>query len=88
MKKAGGILGLIGGIFAVVAALVTLFLGGVGGALGAHGANQVIGLGFLGLLAAFLLPASSVSDSRHTLWDWLAHRRKPALHTIQLGDTP
>lgn len=54
MRKAGGILGLIGGIFAVVAALVTLFLGGVGGALGAHGANQVIGLGFLGLLAAFL----------------------------------
>ena len=54
MKKAGGILGLIGGIFAVVAALVTLFWGGVGGALGAHGANQVIGLGFLGLLAAFL----------------------------------
>lgn len=54
MKKAGGILGIIGGIFAVLAALVTLFLGGVGGALGAHGADTVIGLGWLGLLAAFL----------------------------------
>ena len=54
MKKAGGILGIIGGIFAVLAALITLFLGGVGGALGAHGADTVIGLGWLGLVAAFL----------------------------------
>lgn len=54
MRKAGGILGIIGGVFAVIAALFTLFLGGVGGALQAQGAQTVIGLGWLGLLAAFL----------------------------------
>ena len=54
MKKAGGILGIIGGVFGVFAALVTLFIGGVGGAFQASGAGTVIGLGWGGLVFAFL----------------------------------
>ncbi|MBN8776998.1 hypothetical protein, partial [Thiomonas arsenitoxydans] len=54
MKKAGGILGIIGGVFSVVAALVTLFIGGVGGAFQASGADTVIGLGWGGLAFALL----------------------------------
>ncbi|MHB1666485.1 DUF4352 domain-containing protein [Thiomonas sp.] len=54
MKKAGGILGIIGGVFGVFAALVTLFIGGVGGAFQASGAGTVIGLGWGGLAFAFL----------------------------------
>ena len=54
MKKAGGILGIIGGVFGVFAALVTLFIGGVGGAFQASGADTVIGLGWGGLAFAFL----------------------------------
>lgn len=54
MKKAGGILGIIGGVFGVFAALLTLFIGGVGGAFQASGAGMVIGLGWGGLAFAFL----------------------------------
>ena len=54
MKKAGGILGIIGGVFGVFAALVTLFIGGVGGAFQASGVGTVIGLGWGGLAFAFL----------------------------------
>ena len=54
MKKAGGILGIIGGVFGVFAALVTLFIGGVGGAFQASGAGTVVGLGWGGLAFAFL----------------------------------
>lgn len=54
MKKAGGILGIIGGVFGVFAALVTLFIGGVGGAFQASGSGTVIGLGWGGLAFAFL----------------------------------
>ena len=54
MKKAGGILGIIGGVFGVFAALVTLFIGGVGGAFQASGAGTVIGLGWGGLAFALL----------------------------------
>ena len=54
MKKAGGILGMIGGVFGVFAALVTLFIGGVGGAFQASGAGTVVGLGWGGLAFSFL----------------------------------
>ena len=54
MKKAGGILGMIGGVFGVFAALVTLFIGGVGGAFQASGAGAVVGLGWGGLAFSFL----------------------------------
>ena len=54
MKKAGGILGIIGGVFGVFAALVTLFIGGVGGAFQASGAGTVVGLGWGGLAFSFL----------------------------------
>ncbi|SCC93604.1 membrane hypothetical protein [Thiomonas sp. X19] len=54
MKKAGGILGIIGGVFGVFAALVTLFIGGVGGAFQASGAGTIIGLGWGGLAFSFL----------------------------------
>ncbi len=54
MKKAGGILGLIGGIFGVFAALFTLLFGGVASAFHASGAATVVGLGWGGLGFAFL----------------------------------
>ena len=54
MRKAGGILGIIGGVFAVIAAVITLFLGGFAAAV--HGATtqDVANVVGLGLLAAFL----------------------------------
>lgn len=54
MKKAGGILGLIGGLFGVFAALFTLFFGGVASAFHASGASTVVGLGWGGLAFSFL----------------------------------
>ena len=60
MKKAGGILGLIGGIFGVFAALFTLLFGGVASAFHASGASTVVGLGWGGLgfsLLAIILGA-------------------------------
>jgi SSS family solute:Na+ symporter len=40
----------------------------------------------VGLLAALFFPVRG-TDSRHTLWDWLAGDRQPHLHAIHLGDT-
>ena len=54
MKKAGGILGLIGGVFGVIAAIFTLFFGGVASAFHASGAATVVGLGWGGLGFSFL----------------------------------
>jgi hypothetical protein len=54
MRKAGGIIGLIAGIFGTIAALVTLLVGGTGAAFHANQANLIVGLGFGGLIAAFL----------------------------------
>ena len=54
MKKAGGILGLIGGVFGVFAAIVTLFFGGFASAFHASGAATVVGLGWGGLGFSFL----------------------------------
>lgn len=55
MKKAGGILGLIGGVFGVFAALFTLFFGGLASAFSASGASTVVGLGWGGLAFSFLV---------------------------------
>lgn len=55
MKKAGGILGLIGGVFGVFAALFTLFFGGLASAFSASGASTVVGLGWGGLAFSFLM---------------------------------
>ena len=57
MRKAGGIVALVAGVFAVGAAFITLFVGGVGGALEAEGADTVIGLGWGGVVSAFLIIA-------------------------------
>lgn len=53
MKRAGGIIAIIAGVFSVFAAGATLFFGGVGAALDADGANQVIGLGWGGVIFSF-----------------------------------
>jgi SSS family solute:Na+ symporter len=42
----------------------------------------------VGLLCAALFPAPSNLTSAGTLWGWLASRKHPSLHTVQLGDTP
>ncbi|MDP4093971.1 MAG: hypothetical protein Q8920_11495 [Bacillota bacterium] len=55
MQKAGGIISLIAGVFGVIAALITLVVGSTGSALGASGATVVRNLGWLGLLASFLV---------------------------------
>lgn len=57
MGKAGGIVGLIAGIFAVIAALITLTVGGMGAAFNASGTNTVVGFGWGGLIASFLVIA-------------------------------
>lgn len=54
MKKAGGIIALIAGIFSVFAAGATLLFGGVGSAFNANDAKTIIGLGWGGVLFAFL----------------------------------
>jgi hypothetical protein len=54
MRKAGGIIALIGGIFGVLAAIMTLSVGGIAGTFNAHGAHTVVGLGFGGLAFSFL----------------------------------
>jgi len=54
LRKAGGIIGLIAGIFGVIAAVTTLLVGGIGSAFEAEGANQVVGLGWGGILFSFL----------------------------------
>lgn len=54
MKKAGGMLGLIGGIFGVFAALFTLLFGGVASAFHACGAATVVGPDWGGLGFSFL----------------------------------
>ena len=55
MGKAGGIIGLISGIFAVMAAIFTLVVGGVGAAFEAKNADAIVGFGWYGLAAAFLV---------------------------------
>jgi hypothetical protein len=54
MQKAGGIIALIAGIFGVFAAGFTLFAGGLSAAFEAEGSDTVIGLGWGGVLFAFL----------------------------------
>ncbi len=54
MKKAGGILGLIGGVFGVFAAIFTLFFGGLASAFSANGASTVVVLAWGGLAFSFL----------------------------------
>lgn len=54
MRKAGGIIALIGGIFAVLAALFTLVVGGAGKAFDANGADTVLMLGWGGVVFSFL----------------------------------
>jgi len=55
MSKAGGIISIIAGIFGVMAAVATLFIGGMGAAFKATGANQIVGLGWGGVLFSFLV---------------------------------
>lgn len=55
MHKAGGIISIIAGVFGIFAAIFTLFFGGLAGALKADGAGTVVGLGWGGLLASFLV---------------------------------
>lgn len=40
-----------------------------------------------GLLSAALFPARSEGELRHTLWEWLADRKRIPVHAIQLGET-
>ncbi len=54
MKKAGGIIALIAGIFGTIAAVVTLFFGGLGMAVEAKGGEDVVIMGWIGLLCSFL----------------------------------
>ncbi len=54
MKIAGGVIAIIAGVFGIVAAVVTLFIGGVGAALESEGSQSVIGVGWAGILFAFL----------------------------------
>ena len=55
MQKAGGIIALIARIIGVILAFVTLFIGGVGSALKSESAGTVVGLGWGGVLFAFLV---------------------------------
>jgi SSS family solute:Na+ symporter len=41
----------------------------------------------VGLLTSVFLPAASTTPSRHTLWDWLAQRKRSRIHVIQFGET-
>lgn len=54
MNKTGGVIGIIAGLFAIGAALVTLLFGGVATALHVDKASTVVGLGWGGVLFAFL----------------------------------
>jgi len=54
VRRAGGIIGLIAGIIAVIAAVATLFIGGIGAAFEAEGSEQIVGLGWGGILFSFL----------------------------------
>lgn len=54
MKKAAGIISIIGGIFGIFAAIFTLMIGGIGSAFKANGYGTVVGLGFGGILFSFL----------------------------------
>ena len=60
LRKAGGIVSLIGSILAVFAAVGTLFIGGCGSALEAEGASTIIGLGWIGLILSIVLIVFSV----------------------------
>ena len=54
MKKAGGIIALVAGIFAVIAGFTTLLFGGLASAFKANGASTVVGLGWGGVIFAFI----------------------------------
>ena len=59
MKRASGIIGIIGGILGFIAAVFTLFAGGFVGALesasgGGDAGATIVQFGWLGVLAAFL----------------------------------
>ena len=54
MRKAGGIVALIGGIFGVIAAIATLAIGGAGAAFEAKDAHVVVNLGWGGIAFSFL----------------------------------
>ena len=59
MKKASGIIGIIGGILGFIAAIFTLMAGGFVGALesasgGGDAGSTIVQFGWLGVLAAFL----------------------------------
>jgi hypothetical protein len=54
MRIAALILGIIGGVFGLLNALLALGWGGLGRALGTQGANQVVGLGWMAFIFAFL----------------------------------
>ena len=60
LRKAGGIVSLIGSILAILAAVSTLFIGGCGGALELEGASTVVGLGWMGLILSSVLVVFSV----------------------------
>ncbi len=62
MKKAGGIVSLIGSLFGVVMAFITLGIGGLGGAFGGEGAETVIGLGWAGIFLSFVIIALAVAS--------------------------
>jgi hypothetical protein len=72
MKKAGGLVALIGAIFGVLAAAMTLFVGGAGHALKAEGAHTVVSLGWWGLALSFVCialgAAAMQSNSRMPGW--------------------
>lgn len=53
MRKAGGIIAIIAGVFGVLAAFITLMVGELGSAFEANGADQVVWLGWGGVVFSF-----------------------------------
>jgi Zn-dependent protease len=75
MRKAGGIIALIAGVFSVLAALFTLLIGGTASAFEAANGQQVVMLGWGGLLFSFLIIVLGAVTMG-------AQSRKPALLLI------
>lgn len=66
------ILGLLGGVIGLLASIAALFFGGLGSALGAEGASQVIGLGWLAVLASIIgIVGAALVKSKTKLAGWL-----------------
>lgn len=66
------VLGLLGGIIGLLASGAALLFGGLGSAFGAEGASQVIGQGWLAVLASIVgTIGAALVKSRTKLAGWL-----------------